>query len=124
MITGYVKDQEARIRLKLRGPRGREHEVEAVIDTGFTGALTLPPALVRKLKLPWDDVVRGTLADGSECLFEVYRATIVWDRKAVRVLVSEADADPLVGMELLDGYELKIQVRDGGKVAIKRLSQR
>jgi len=28
---------------------------------------------------------------------------------------------PLVGMALLEGYELNAQVRAGGKVAIKRL---
>jgi uncharacterized protein YhjY with autotransporter beta-barrel domain len=38
-----------------------------------------------------------------------------------RVLVDEADTDPLVGMALLSGYELKMQVRSRGKVAIKRL---
>jgi clan AA aspartic protease len=97
--------------------------IDAVIDTGFTGALTLPPSLVKKLRLPWDNVGRGTLADGSECLFEIYRATIIWDRSARGVLVSETDSDPLVGMELLEGFELKMQVRPGGKVAIKRLPQ-
>jgi clan AA aspartic protease len=122
MITGLVTEHEARIRLRIRGSHGREQEIEAVIDTGFTGTLTLPPSMVKKLKLPWDNVRRGTLADGSECLFEIYRATVIWDRHTRGILVSQADADPLVGMELLDGYELKMQVRDGGKVTIKRLS--
>ena len=36
-------------------------------------------------------------------------------------LVDEADSDPLVGMGLLKGYELRMQVRSGGKVRIKRL---
>jgi predicted aspartyl protease len=38
MITGVVTaDREAVIRLTVRGPVGQEHEVEAVIDTGFDG---------------------------------------------------------------------------------------
>jgi clan AA aspartic protease len=121
MITGVVRSDEARIRLKIRGPRGHEREIEAVVDTGYTGLLTLPPALIAGLRLRWESVDRGMLADGSECAFDVYRGVVVWDHRARRVLIVEADADPLVGMALLAGYELKMRVRSGGKVTIKRL---
>ena len=124
MITGAVKSDEARIRLKVRGRRGREHEVEAVIDSGYTGALTLSPALITRLGLRWRSVERATLADGSTCVFQVYVGKLVWDGKVRSVLIDEADADSLVGMKLMRGYELKIQVRAGGKVTIKRLPRR
>ena len=71
----------------------------------------MPPALIASLGLRWKCFGRGILADGSECLFDVYEATVVWDGKGQRVLVNEADTDPLVGMALLSGYELKMQVR-------------
>ncbi len=122
MITGVVKADEGRIRLQVNGPRGRQREIEAVIDTGYTASLTLPPALVAALGLRWRSVDRGTLADGSECLFDVYEAKVVWDGKIRDILVDEADADPLVGMRLLNGHELKMQIRTGGKVTIKRLA--
>jgi predicted aspartyl protease len=61
------------------------------------------------------------LADGSERLFDVYEAKVLWDRELVDVLVNETDSEPLVGMALLDGYELKVQVRDRGRITIKRL---
>ena len=64
---------------------------------------------------------RGILADGSECLFDVYEATVTWDRREQRVLADEADTDPLIGMALLSGYELKVHVRPRGEVTIKRL---
>jgi len=64
---------------------------------------------------------RFTLADGSECIFDVYVAKVDWDGKVRTILVAEADADPLVGMRLLRGHELKMQVRYRGKVTIKRL---
>ena len=121
MITGVVRAREARIRLRIRGPRRREQEIEAVIDTGYTSGLTLPPALVAALGLRWHSVGRGILEDGRTCLFDVYEAKVVWDRRERRVLVDEADTDPLVGMGLLTGYELKVQVRSRGKVTIKRL---
>lgn len=122
MISGMVESGAARIRLKVKGSQRREQEVEAVIDTGYTASLTLPPSLVAALGLSWQSVDRGTLADGSECLVDVYAASVVWDGESCRVLVDEVDTDPLVGMALLNGYELKMQVRDRGKVAIKRIS--
>src|SRR5438552_11725732 len=103
MITGAVKSDEARIRLKVRGRRGREQEVEAVIDSGYTGALTLPPVLISTLGLRWRSVERATLADGSTCVFQVYVGKLVWDGKVRTILVDEADADSLVGMRLLRG---------------------
>ena len=121
MITGVVKSDEGRIRLKVKGPRGREQEIEAVIDTGYTASLTLPSALVAALGLRWRSVDRGTLADGSECLFDVYEAKVVWDGKVRDILVDDADADPLLGMRLLRGHELKMHIRARGKVTIKRL---
>jgi predicted aspartyl protease len=53
MITGVVQAGEGRIRLKVKGRRGRELEIEAVIDTGYTASLTLPPAVIQALGLRW-----------------------------------------------------------------------
>jgi clan AA aspartic protease len=124
MITGVVKSDEGRIRLKVKGLRGGEHEVEAIIDTGFTASLTLPPPVIAALGLRWQTVDRVTLADGSESMFDVYEARVVWDGKVRHILVDEADADPLVGMRLLRGYELKMQIRARREVTIKRLPSR
>lgn len=101
LITGVVQADEGRIRLKVKGLRGLEQDVDAIINTGYTGSLTLPPALIAALGLRWQTVDRVTLADGSECIFEVYEAKVMWDGKVRRILVDEADADPLVGMRLL-----------------------
>lgn len=124
MITGSVKSDEARIRITVLGTRRRQREIEVVIDTGYTAALTLPPSLVSALGLNWLSVDRGTLADGTECLFDVYEAKILWDGKERRILVDEADTDPSIGMALLRGYQLTIQIRSRGKVSVKRLPRR
>jgi clan AA aspartic protease len=124
MITGAVKADEARISLTVRGRKGRAQLVEAVVDSGYTGTLTLPPALITLLGLRWQSTQRATLADGSTCVFQVYVGKVVWDSKVRRILVDEANADPLIGMRLLRGHELKMQVRYRGKVTIKRLRRR
>ena len=124
MITGVVQAREGRIRVQVSGPRIQEQEIEAIIDTSYTASLSLTPALVASLGLRWKSFGRGILADGSECLFDVYVSKLVWDGKERRVLVDEADTEPLVGMALLSGYELKMQVRSRGKVTIKLLPRR
>ena len=105
-------------------PSEREQEVEAIVDTGYTASLTLPTAIVTALDLRWRSATRFTLADGSERIFDVYEAKVVWDGKVRTILVNETDADPLVGMRLLKGHELKMQVRYRGRVTIKRLPRK
>jgi predicted aspartyl protease len=51
----------------------------------------------------------------------VYRATIIWDGQRRDVLVGAADGNPLIGMMLLDGFELRIQVKDSGSITIHAL---
>jgi clan AA aspartic protease len=124
MIVGIVRGREALVRLTIRGFRGRQQEVEAVVDSGYTGWLTLPPTAIAPLNLRWQTSGRGLLADGSVSVFDVYQAKVVWDGRLRRVFVDELDATPLVGMALLRGYEYKMQVRARGKVTIKRLPRR
>ena len=52
MITGVVTtDREAIIQLEVHGPALQIEVVDAIIDTGFDGWLSLPPALIGQLGL-------------------------------------------------------------------------
>lgn len=122
MMTGVVNaDMEPLLRLTVRGAGGQPHDVEVVIDTGFNGFLTLPPALIAALGLPWLCRQQGQLADGSILTFDVYVATVDWDGQPRSVEVEAADAQPLLGMGLLQGSQLQIEVVLGGPVTITRL---
>jgi hypothetical protein len=77
--------------------------------------------VIAALSLRWRNVGRGTLADGSVSLFDVYQAKVVWDGAVRSVFVDEFDSTSLVGMALMRGCELKMQVRSRGKVTIRRL---
>ena len=121
MIVGIVHGREALIRLTIRGFRVPPQAIDAVVDSGYTGWLTLPPPVIATLKLRWQTFGRGILADGSVSVFDVYQAKVVWDGRVRPVFVDEFDAPPLIGMALLRGYEYKMQVRARGKVTIKRL---
>ncbi len=124
MISGVVTDdRQAVIHLKVRGPAGQEQEIEAIIDTGFDGWLSLPSFVVAGLGLAWRRRGRALLADGSESVFDIYEAAVDWDGEVRRIPVDEAETAPLVGMSLLEGYEITIEVQRGGKVTVKALSQ-
>jgi len=124
MIIGIVNEYvEAIIRLVVLGSKGHEQEVDVVVDTGFDGSLSLPPAIIAALGLTYRQRGRAILADGSETVFNIYEGIVNWDGQPRRIKVDDADADPLLGMELLYGYELKIEVVEGGSVIINLLSK-
>ncbi len=123
MITGKVTaDREAIIELEIAGPSRQFQPVEAVVDTGYNGYLTLPGHLITALQLPFAGHRRGTLADGSVLLLDVYLATVLRHGKPEEVLICQAKGAPLAGMSLLRGSRLTVDVVEGGDVAIEELA--
>src|SRR6185295_9948433 len=111
MITGSVNtDYEAIIRLRVQGPLGHEHEVDAIIDTGFNGFLTLPPLLVSELGLARLSRGRALLANGSEELFDIHGVTVVWDGELPLVEVDLLIHAPRVVRDLEDWVALRRKV--------------
>ena len=110
---------EAVLTLSLEGPAGETRDIAAVVDTGFTGFLTVTPALAVELGLPFEGTARATLADGSETTFPYYGVAVLWDGQTRYVEADAADTTPLVGMRLLEGHSLYVEVEDGGRVVIE-----
>jgi clan AA aspartic protease len=122
MIHGVVsRNREATISLVVVNENRHTKLITAVIDTGYTGFLSLPSEIITELNLSWTGIDRGTLGDGSEVTFEVYAAKVIWDGEYRDIPINEAETDPLVGISLLYGYDLHIQTVEGGSVTIKQL---
>ena len=122
MMRGTVTAREPIVRLTVRGPGG-EQAVDAVVDTGFDRFLTLPPDDIAALGSPHLRRGRALLADGSEIVYDTYEAAVYWNDEWPRIPVAEADSTPLIGMGLLEGFELRIEVREGGRVTAEPLSE-
>lgn len=122
MITGVVNaHREATICLLLQTADGRDQEIEAILDTGFNGSLTLPPSVIAALRLPWRTRGLVILANGTEDQCDIYAAAVLWDGVPRNILVEAADTDPLVGMALLYGHDVRMQVVEGGSIIIQAL---
>jgi clan AA aspartic protease len=123
VIIGTVNaDFEPIISLSIRRFDGKVFTQNAIVDTGFNGWLSLPPDLIAELNLRWKRRGRAILADGSECVFNVYEVVAIWDGELRTIPVDEADSDPLVGMSLMEGYQLTIQVSEDGYVELRKSS--
>jgi hypothetical protein len=122
MMMGNVNSRrEAIIQFAVLGENNQRQAIKAVIDTGYTGFLTLPSAIITTLELTWYMQEEGILGDGSLCMFNVFEAIVIWDGQLKSIEINESETDPLVGMGLLEGYELNIQGFAGGLVTIKAL---
>ena len=120
MIQGVVNDAyEAVVAISLRGPAGQARDIEAVVDTGYSGFLTLPTALVTELGLPFAYIGRAFLANDDEVSFDVHDVTVLWDGQPRHIKADATGSTPLVGMLLLDGHTLNVEVESGGSVVIE-----
>ena len=81
--------------------------------------MTLPSDTITEFALPLIGRRPVILTDGSQQLADVYEALVERDRQAIIAQVDVADTEPLVGMRLMEGYGLHIQVVEGGAVTIE-----
>ncbi|HZP80103.1 MAG TPA: hypothetical protein VFB21_00570 [Chthonomonadaceae bacterium] len=120
MIRGEVNaNNKALIPFQLHGPHGQIEAETAQIDTGFSGYLTLSPARVGALQLPSFSTSEFELGDGSRVMFNIYTAVAVWDGHDRDIFVLASEGGALVGMRMLHGYRLLMDVVDGGEVLIE-----
>ena len=120
MIQGVVNTAyEAVVTFPLQDTEGRTRDIEAVVDTGYSGFLTLPPELVDELGLPFTYMGQAFLANDADVDFDVHYATVLWDGQPRDIEADATGSTPLVGMLLLDGHNLNIEVESGGRVVIR-----
>ena len=122
MITGKINaNREAIIELEVIGSNQKREKVEAAIDTGFNGYLTLPNDLINYLKLQLAGSRHVTLGDGNVVVLDMYLTKVLWHGQEREVLTLQADSGPLISMSLLYGNRVMLDVIDNGDVTIDSL---
>ncbi len=119
MTGGNVTPEgELIVPIRVLDTDGHVHRFEGIVDTGFTGDLTLPSDHIRELGLVMDRQVEALVVNEEAFRFNSFRGTVLWggDQRPVRIL--EAEGTPLIGTALLWGSLLTAEVIDNGAVTI------
>lgn len=126
MISGQVKSDyadgaglEALIPINIVNSIGAFQTLEAVVDTGFSGALSLPESSVVELGLDYRGDRPITLADGQTHFKRTYLAGLLWHGQPIDVRAHMMGDKPMVGVALLSPCHLTIDLWDGGAVVIE-----
>ncbi len=54
-------------------------------------------------------------------VFDLYEAILIWDDERIVIDVAVAETEPLMGMSLIYGHDLRIQAIEDGRVTIEKL---
>ncbi len=123
MINGFISaNREAVLKLTVFSSAELPKEVDAVIDTGFNEYVTLTPEQISEFGLIRRAYIHASLGDGNFVSLPVYTIDILWHGQLRSVDVLETNNEPLIGLALLYGSRVLLDVVDGGSVAVSPLS--
>lgn len=122
MIFGEINPNgEASVRIQILDSDGIEIDISTVIDTEFDGMLTLPSSLADMLGAVSESQGAGLLANGMVCQYDLFEVTILWEGVRRKIIAPALGEVPLIGMPLLAGHELRMQVIPQGPVEIFKI---
>lgn len=107
------------VEIEIRRTRSGTQTVEALLDSGFNGAVSLPVDEVEKLGLPLMTEHAVTLADGSDVNVKVHVGFIRLGEQWKRCAVLATGDVPTVGMHLLQRLKVCFEAVDGGDIEIE-----
>lgn len=111
-VRGYFEIQGSPV-FKVRiGPVGAaSEEIEAVLDTGFNGFVSMPAALATQLQFkPSRSAAKVEMADGSVGSKPLAEAIVTLDSRNREgpVIIERKGNDVLLGMEFLKAFGLSL----------------
>ena len=122
-MTGRVNgDLQAWLTVEIMTPSGQPRPIEVALDTGFNGQIALPAVTIQRLELSEESSRLAITATGDRVRLTTYYSTMMWHGEPRIIEVVEADSEPLLGMELLLGNRVTLDVLEGGPVTIYPLS--
>lgn len=102
----------------LFGYEGFPARLETVIDTGFSGLMTLPAKTVEQMRLPRIGEAWAFLADGIEREYALYKVDVDWFGELRPIEVLCMGRFPLLGVAMMEGLDLRVGIEDGGEIAL------
>jgi clan AA aspartic protease len=115
MMTGNVDHGgRALLNIEISPTSGSQSafELEAWIDTGFTGDLVLPQSMIDQHSLAQSGSVSAVLADGSHVTLKTYSCVLRWfgERRELEIVGNDGE-HALLGVGLLLDHILQIDFK-------------
>lgn len=113
MATGFLDDNgDAYIELEVSNPLGWKSKLRCLIDTGFTGFLSIPILDAFPIGLLLVSTIPVALADGSvhyklTCLGMVH---LEYQSEVGMIIIEPESKQVLVGMEFLRKFKKKLVI--------------
>jgi len=110
VLAGHIDERNQLWVTITVGGATQKQTIQALIDTGFTGELSLPLHVAIPLGLQLTAATKVTFANGKESEEMLFTGTLDWGTTASRpVTINVFNSDtPLVGGGLLQGYVLLV----------------
>ncbi len=125
MLQGYVSRFGGALYpvcvVHLFSDSGVPARLETVIDTGFSGLMTLPDTTVEQMDLQKIGEARVFLADGIEREYDLYKVDVDWFGESRPIEILCMGRFPLIGMAMMEGLELRVRIEDGGIIDLTEI---
>ena len=122
MISGQVTAKlDPIVTLFVEDGNGGQFPCDFIVDTAFTGEMSLPSAIIAAIGLRWTNTSMLVLGNGIPVNSDLYAATVIWDSQSRDVIVNAVETTPLIGVRLLEGHDLRIRFVPRGFVWIDRV---
>ena len=113
-MNGVVDNSDrALVHVRLKHPAEElEIDLNAWIDTAFSGDFVLSQQFIAKLNLPKGPIMGAVLADGSKVAIQTFSCLVWWfdEWKKAEVVANQGEI-PLLGVGLLRKRQLLIDYR-------------
>ena len=124
MIRGAFNERiQPMVVVEIADSEGQYHPVEALLDTGFTQYLTLPPDEIARLGLEYADRLPMILANGQRIEVSVYEGLVKWFGESKSARVIAVDGLPLLGMSMLENCKVTFSAQSGGEILIEAIPE-
>ena len=120
MIRGRVNQRlEPVVNVSILDDLDIAHTFEFILDTGFSGHLTLPSDVIDRLGLSYSGQRAVATADGFAHNVDIFMAKVLLHENWRPLFVIRLDGFPLLGMRSLLGCRLSMNVHAGGRLLVE-----
>ena len=109
------------VSIGIRGRNDKEMVLDAVLDTGFTGTVSIPDQIIRETNLAFSRREMFVLADGTRRVVDVYDGSVLFAGVWYETDVFSTHHVAIVGMRLMYGANISLDAVPNGEISYTSL---